>query len=178
MCAAARIHERRHGRHEFLEPNRRAPSVSVRKRPERWETAGKNELRQHHSQCRVYRLLTFTVKPIDLPSRVKWLLPVVAVAYQRLPRHGFLDFLDAMSHRRPRRWRIVGRDFLESVDPVNGEHAGAFIDSELVAVQAVDLFSIQEVDDEHDAVLSSECGLACDRTIGPPPGQFDCGAGT
>ena len=93
-------------------------------------------------------------------------LPIFAVADQRPPHHRFLD---AMSHRRPRRRRIVGRDFLEPVDPVDAEHASGFIDTELVAVQAVDLFPVKESDNKHDAVLSSECGLACDRTIGPPP---------
>jgi hypothetical protein len=34
------------------------------------------------------------------------------------------------------------------------------IDGELVPLGGVDLFSVKESDDEHDAVLSSECGLA------------------
>jgi hypothetical protein len=63
----------------------------------------------------------------------------------------------------------VRRDFLESVDPVNAEHASFLIDGQLVALGRVDLFSVKEPDDEHDAVLSSECGLACDRTVDPLP---------
>jgi len=53
----------------------------------------------------------------------------------------------------------VRRDFLEPVDPGNGEHAGFLIDRELVALGRVDLFSVKESDDEHDAVLYSQCGL-------------------
>jgi hypothetical protein len=54
----------------------------------------------------------------------------------------------------------VRRHFLEPVDSGNAEHARIVIDAELVALGCVDLFSIKKPDDEHDAVLSSECGLA------------------
>src|ERR1700730_9106937 len=94
---------------------------------------------------------------------------------QRRAHHGLLD---PVRYRCPRRWRIVRRYFLEPVDPGNAEHASFLIDGELVAVQCVDLFSVKESDDEHDAVLSSECGLACDRTVDPLTDQTHCGTAT
>jgi hypothetical protein len=90
-----------------------------------------------------------------LPPRVELLLLVGPNQWR--PHHGFLD---AVRHRRPRRWRVVGRDFLEPVDAGNAEHASFLIDVELVALGRVDLFSVKEPDNKHDAVLSSECGLA------------------
>jgi hypothetical protein len=80
--------------------------------------------------------------------------------------------LDAVRHRRPRRRRIVRGDFIEPVDPVHGEHASLLIDGELVVLGRVDLFAVEQPDNEHDAVLSSERGLArrCDRPgAGPDP---------
>jgi hypothetical protein len=54
----------------------------------------------------------------------------------------------------------VRRDFFESVDPQNAEHSGLVVHGELVALGRVDLFSVKESYYEHDAVLSSDCGLA------------------
>jgi hypothetical protein len=67
--------------------------------------------------------------------------------------------LNTVRHRRPRRRRKVRCDFFEPVDPQNAEHAGLLVDGELVAVGRVDLFSVKESNNEHDAVLSSERGL-------------------
>jgi hypothetical protein len=66
----------------------------------------------------------------------------------------------------------VRRDFLEPVDPQHAEHTGVFVDGELVALGRVDLFSVKESDNKHDAVLSSQRGLArsYDRSAaGPDP---------
>lgn len=70
------------------------------------------------------------------------------------------------------------RDFLKPVDARNAEHAGFLVDREFVALGRVDLFSVKESDDEHDAVLSSECGLTPDPTIGPLPDETHCGTVT
>jgi hypothetical protein len=47
---------------------------------------------------------------------------------------------------------------------------------ERVVVGRVDLFSVKESNNEHDAVLSSQRGLACfyERL---PPARIDCGSG-
>jgi hypothetical protein len=87
---------------------------------------------------------------------------LLVVANQRWPHHRLFD---AMRHRCPRRWRVVRRNFLESVDPGNAEHAGFLIDGELVTLGRVDLFSVKESDDEHDAVLSSERGLGLNPMV-------------
>jgi hypothetical protein len=50
----------------------------------------------------------------------------------------------------------VCRDFLEPIDAQNGEHTSVFVDAELVALGRVDLFTVEQSDNEHDAVLSSE----------------------
>jgi hypothetical protein len=69
----------------------------------------------------------------------------------------------------------VRGDFIEPVDSVHGEHAGLLIDGELVVLGPVDLFSVKQPDNEHDAVLSSKrslarscgrLGLGCDRLWG------------
>jgi len=55
---------------------------------------------------------------------------------------------------------------------MHSKHAGLLIDGELVVLGRVDLFSVKERDNEHDAVLSSERGLArsYDRPVaGPVP---------
>jgi len=66
----------------------------------------------------------------------------------------------------------VRGDFFEPIDPVHGEHAGLLIYGERVVLGPVDLFSVKEPDNEHDAVLSSERGIArsFDRPVaGPVP---------
>jgi hypothetical protein len=52
----------------------------------------------------------------------------------------------------------VRRYFLEPIDPRNAEYASLLVDRELVALCCVNLFSVEESDDEHDVVLPSDCG--------------------
>jgi hypothetical protein len=55
---------------------------------------------------------------------------------------------------------------------VHGEYASLLIDGELVVLGRVDLFAVEQPDNEHDAVLSSERGQTrpCERPgAGPDP---------
>jgi hypothetical protein len=43
----------------------------------------------------------------------------------------------------------VRRDFLESLDPRNGNHAGVVVDREMVSLGCVDFASVDEPDYKH-----------------------------